>query len=188
MVQTPIILVGPMGAGKSTIAALLAERLKLERAELDELRWEYFKEMDYDREAARKLHEQGDLFGLVAFMKPLEVQSIVRVVSEHQNCVIDFGASNSVFDDEALLTTVKNALAPIQNVILLMPSPDPDESMQILNARIPNEVPPENRAKFIELNEYFSRHSTNYTLAKITVYSKGQTAEQTCDEIMGMLK
>ncbi len=188
MVQTPIILIGPMGAGKSTIAALLAERLKLERAELDELRWEYFKEMVYDREAARKLNQDGDLFGLVAFMKPLEVQSIVRVISEHPNCVIDLGASNSVFDDESYLSTVKNALAPLQNVILLMPSPDPDESMQILNSRIPDAVPPENRAKFIALNEYFAKHPTNHTLAKITVYSKGQTADQTCDEIIGKLK
>jgi shikimate kinase len=187
MVHPPIILIGPMCAGKSTIAALLAERLKLQRAELDELRWGYFDDIGYDHEAAKKLHEQGDLFGLVAFWRPLEVKSIVRVIAEHSNCVIDFGASNSVFDDKGMLTTVKNALAALPNVILLMPSPDPDESMQILNMRIPDAVPPENRAKFIALNEYFARHPTNHTLAKITVYSKGQRPEQTCDAIIGKL-
>lgn len=188
MTHTPIILIGPMGAGKSTIGILLAERLKLKRVELDEIRWDYYDAIGYDRDAARQLHEQGDLSALAAFFKPLEAQSVVRAVAEYAGFVIDFGAGQSVYEDDALLTTVKNALNPLPNVILLLPSPDIEESIRILHTRIPPDVPLPLIPQFMSLNEQFVRHPSNGALAKIIVYTQDRTPEQTCDEIIGKLK
>jgi cytidylate kinase len=44
------ILIGPMGAGKSTQGKLLAEALGLPQCSMDEIRWDYYREMGFDDE------------------------------------------------------------------------------------------------------------------------------------------
>jgi cytidylate kinase len=44
-----IILIGPVMAGKSTLARLIAEQLELPSYSLDHLRWRYMKEIGYDQ-------------------------------------------------------------------------------------------------------------------------------------------
>lgn len=63
-----------------------------------------------------------------------------------------------------------------------MPSPDLNETLQILNERN-QELPDDIR----ETNEHFVRHSSNYELAKFTVYTRGKTPEETRDEILDLL-
>lgn len=55
-----IILIGPKGAGKTTIGKLLAGRLGLPQCSMDDLRFNYYKEIGYDEDlAARIRKEQG---------------------------------------------------------------------------------------------------------------------------------
>jgi hypothetical protein len=63
--------------------------------------------------------------------------------------------------------------------VLLLPSSDPDESIQILNER--NEYAPDGT---LNINEHFVRHPSNYELAKFTVYTKAKTPEETWNEIL----
>lgn len=177
-----------MNAGKTTIGEMLSKRLKLEWVQLDEIRWPYYEEAGYDKDTAKRLNAEGGLSAIIAYWKPFEAHSVERVVADYNNCVIDFGAGHSVYDDETLLERVKKALAPYPNVILLLPSPDADESLQVLENRILTDDPPENLDVFLSLNEHFVRHPSNYELAKITVYTKDKTPDETCDEIVGKLK
>jgi hypothetical protein len=101
--------------------------------------------------------------------------------------LIDFGASNSVYEDPALFSRVENALAPYPNVILLLPSPDPDESVEILKNRLIRmltEAGKEFTDELFELNEYFVKHPSNRQLAKLVIYTKDKTPEKICDEIL----
>ena len=100
-----IILIGPVRAGKSTLAQLLAEKLSWPHVALDELR-----------------------------------------------------------------------------VVLLLPSPDAQESIQILNERTKDLVG--SFGQGFNWNEHFVRHRSNYDLAKFIVYTKGKTPEETRDEIL----
>ena len=45
-----IILIGPIGSGKTTVAELLSIKTGLPRRSMDELRWKYYDEIGYDRE------------------------------------------------------------------------------------------------------------------------------------------
>jgi shikimate kinase len=185
-----IILIGPMSAGKSTIGKLLAEELNLPQYAIDKNRWPYYEEIGYDRELAAQIASEQGMVALLHHWKPYEAHTVERVLTEHSKCVIDFGAGHSVYEDAKLFARVQAALAPYPNVILILPSPDLDESVQILNERFAQllehegiEMDPE----LLKVNEHFVKHSSNHTLAKMTIYTNGKTPVETCDEILQQL-
>jgi shikimate kinase len=177
-----IILIGPMGTGKSTIGALLSDKLNLPQCSMDERRFDYYLEIGYDRELAKNKWETEGIWGIYQYWKPFEAYAVERLLSEHQNCVVDFGGGHSIYEDISLFQKVKSILASYPNVILLLPSANLDESIQILNDR--NEYIPDGNPN---LNEHFVRHHSNYDLAKLVVYTKDKTSEETCAEILNIM-
>jgi hypothetical protein len=191
-VTPPIILIGPICAGKSTVAALLAQELGLPRVELDEIRWPYYTEAGFDQAVARELME--DDAGIIAFLtycKPFEAHAVARVIEDYPDTVIDFGAGHSVYEDAALFTRVEQALAPVPHVFLLLPSPQPDESVAILNTRFATLLQRELGhvdPRLLALNEHFVRHPSNARLAKRTFYTEGRTPQETCAEMAATIR
>jgi len=182
-VTLPVILIGPVNAGKSTIAGLLAERLRMDRASLDELCWDYFtQDADYDEALAQEHFERGGQACALEYVIQFYPGAVERVVAEYPKSVIELGAGHSVYDDPNQLAQVKETLSPYPNVVLLLPSPNPDESLDILNARQSNPYP-----EIVEMNEHFVRHRSNYELATIRVYTKGKTPDETCEDTVSRL-
>jgi len=186
-----IILIGPMCAGKSTIAELLSAKLNLPHYSVDDDRWTYYKEIGYDEALAAQIakSDQG-MVGLLRYWKPFEAHAVERALADHPDSVIDFGAGHSVYEDETLFARVQTVLNPYPNVILLLPSPDLDESAAILNDRfeklVLKEVGHVDPALF-EVNTQFVKHPSNHKLAKIVVYTNGKTPDETCAEILPKL-
>jgi shikimate kinase len=182
-----IILIGPLGAGKTSVGCLLAEKLNLPFCSVDNVRWAYFQKAGYDKTLASKIAASGQgIQGVLRYSKPFEAQIVEEVLADHHG-VIDFGASNSVYDDEDLIARVENALAPYPNVILLLPSPDMDESVEILKNRLVLmlvEAGKDFTDELFELNEYFVKHPSNHRLAKLVIYTKDKTPEEVCDELV----
>lgn len=170
------------------MAELLAEKLHISRYSVDDNRWDYYKEIGYDEaEAGRLARSEGGARALLQYWKPFEAHAVERIVATQSNCIIDFGAGHSFYEDDALFNRVQAALAPYSYVILLLPSPDLDESVAILNARFVallqrelGHVDPE----LLKVNELFTRHPSNHRLAKITVYTERKTPEAVCNEIL----
>jgi shikimate kinase len=187
-----IILIGPMSAGKSTVAELLAEKLQIPQYAVDDHRWDYYKEVGYDEaEASRIAKSEQGMIGLLNYWKPFEVHAVERVLATQSNCVIDFGAGHSFQEDPTLFERVQAAFQPHPHVVLLLPSSNLDESVSILNARFEallqreiGTVDPE----LLKLNERFTKHPSNHRLAKLVVYTNDKTPEQTSDEIIEKLK
>lgn len=179
--SSTIILIGPIGVGKSTIGQLLAQRLDLPQCSMDEKRWDYYREIGYDEDLAKFKRETEGFWGIYQYWKPFEAYAVKRLLSEHQNGVVDFGAGHSVYEDSVLFQQVKRTLAPYPYVILLLPSDDLDESIQILNER--NDYTPDGT---LNINEHFVKHHSNYELAKFTVYTKDKIPDETCNEILSL--
>jgi shikimate kinase len=185
-----IILIGPLGAGKTSVGHLLAEKLDLPLCSVDNVRWAYYQKAGYDKTLASQItaSDQG-IQGVLRYSKPFEAQMVEKVLADHHG-IIDFGASNSVYDDKDLFARIENALAPYPNVILLLPSPDMNESVEILKNRLTRkltEAGKEFTDELFELNEYFVKHPSNHQLAKLVIYTKDKTPEIICDELVRKL-
>lgn len=135
-----IVLIGPTGSGKSSVAVVLAELLGWPVVELDDLREAWYPEFGLNPEDERAARERGGLLELIATWKPYELLSVERVMKEHlTGTVIAFGGGQSVYAKEEDILGVKEALSVAGRVILLLPSDDPDTCLEILRDRMRHE-------------------------------------------------
>jgi len=177
-----VILIGPIGAGKSTLSKLIAEKLGIPSRHMDQVRVRYYKEIGYDDDLAQQILNKDSFLGLYRYWKPFEAHAVERLLSENEEVVIDFGGGHSVYEDDALFARVQKALAPYPYVILILPSPDKEKSVKILNERTGGVV-----SEGFDFHEHFVTHHSNYDLAKHIVYTEGKTPEETCAEIVEII-
>lgn len=96
-----IILIGPICAGESTVAELLSKKTGMPRCSLDDIRYKYYEELNYDHNHALQLQEKYGFWEKYKYWKPFEAHLVVRVLEEYKDHIIDFGAGHSVYEEEA---------------------------------------------------------------------------------------
>src|SRR3712207_2963043 len=97
--HTEVILIGPMGVGKSTTALLLSQKLQVQSIGLDDVRWYYYYKKGYSVAKAKELlQEKGFNKGLYPYWKPFEADSVVHLLQDFQQCIFHFGAGQSVYE------------------------------------------------------------------------------------------
>lgn len=181
--KSDIVLIGPVRTGKSTLAKLLSQQLGQPQISLDDLRWKYYREIGYDDTLAKTIRRQGGFLALVLYWQLFDAHTIERVLAEHHNCVFDFGAGAGASESHENTARVQQALAPYPNVILILPSPNPDETLQILTARDAHPPPDLN----FDFNRHFLERGFYQRLAKHTVFTRGKLPEETRDEILSLV-
>jgi shikimate kinase len=181
--MTTIILIGPVGVGKTTAAQLLAERLSLPYLALDELRWSYFQEIGFDPERQRQLGATQGIAAVLAYWEPFEVHALERVLTDHQAGVVDVGGGYTIANDPAFADRIRRALAPYPYVFLLLPTPRLDESIQLLAERTAGLLPDQ-----FPLHDHVARHFNTQELAKQIVYTHSKTPEAIGKEILAIVR
>lgn len=177
--ESGIILIGPIGSGKTTIDTLLSKKLNMPQCSMDEHRWEYYEEIGYDHKVAERLDQAEGFNGVYRYWKEFEIHAVERLLLAHKNSVIDFGAGHSVYENESYLERAKKALKPFNNVVLLLPSPDAGHALEVLSAR--NNFRSKDE---INLNKHFIEHRSNFELAKYVVYTNAVKPEDSALQII----
>ena len=186
-----IILIGPMSVGKSTIAKLISSKLSIPRFELDDVRQRFYTEIGYSESHASKIVGEKGMKELIKYWKPFEAYAVERAIDEFGNCVVDFGAGHSVYEDPKLFARVEKVLEPIKHVILILPSPDLDRSVEIVNQRFSDLLVRDVGKidhELLQLNEFFVRHPSNHLLAKKTIYTEDKKPAEIADEIINWIQ
>lgn len=163
-----IILIGPSGAGKSTVAEELSKITHLQRLCLDGI-------ANYDRATGfMNRFKSADEYN--AFMIKTQIE---RAEKEGIPGIVDFGAGHSVYDDDNLFEYVKKLLSKFQNVVLLLPTQDIEESIQILASRSTGDYSP---------NRKFMTSPCNRELATMTIYENGRKPDEIAEEIIRIIE
>ena len=166
--QESIILIGPSGAGKSSVAEELHKITGMPRLCLDKI-------ANAARDTGVKRQFQGeDEFNCFMISKVLE-----RTKKNDEYGIVDFGAGHSVYDDILIFEDVKEMLQPFQNIVLLLPSQDEQEALEIMKKRSTGDT--RNNQKFFE-------SPCNKALATMTIYENGRTSSEVAEEIISKIK
>lgn len=177
-----IILLGPVAVGKTTTARLISEKINKPVISLDNLRFDYYKEIGYDHTHMKELHKKAGIMAIFQYGKIFDAYSIERVLEDHQNCIFDFGGGNIVCGYDFDLKRIQKALKPYENVVFLVPSKDKEETLEFIYKR--REIEASDR----KLIEYLVNNHSNYEIAKHTVFVKDKSPEEVCDEVLSICK
>ncbi len=166
-----IILIGPMGTGKSTIAKLLASQIENgQRIPLD------------SKGQLESLYKREKSF---RNFKNFEFVLTGTVLSSlNRSYVIDFGAGHSIYEDEALRRKMKIMCSDFKNIILLLPTENKEQNRKILLERRNIK---EGSHKDQD-NWHFITAPNNYELATNIVYEEGKTPEEVTNEILQIIR
>jgi len=179
-----IILIGPVGVGKSTMGQLLSESLNILHVDLDHIAEKYYQENGFSSDEFSKVNREfGFLTAYRQWWSSL-AYAVERVIDEHHNCVISLGAGHSHYEDKELFDRVQKALMPFSNIVLLLPSPDLDLSVKIIRERSLSQRGIHWKPSGYDFIEHWIKDECNHRLATLTVFTEGKSPEQTRDEII----
>ncbi|MEV4562145.1 shikimate kinase [Nonomuraea sp. NPDC049419] len=130
-----MVLIGPAAAGKSTLGEAVAAATGRWFVDVDALGAGYYAEVGWSMD---RLRERIRAVGRVAAERewePARAHAVERVVAGHPDAVIAFGAGHSQYTRPDLRERVREALRPVEHVVLVLPSPDPEQSVRVLRER-----------------------------------------------------
>jgi hypothetical protein len=178
------ILIGPTGAGKSTIGLLLADRLNLPSVSMDGIAEPYYNECNFGIAVFQQLRAEQGFLATHRQWEPVRVHAVERVMSACGRVVLDLGAGHTHYENPVMVDRVKQAISSCPNVILLLPCADLDRSVRILKERCMSERGSDWVHDGYDFIAHWVKDSHNHELATMTIFTEGKTPIETCQEII----
>jgi len=175
------VIIGPPKVGKSTVSKKLANLLKCKYVSIDQnidrIRETHF----FDKTLENHLYHSKGIDSVLNYWKTFEIKALEVLFANNRDCIFDLGGGHTFFEDPVYKSRFLRILSSFENVILLLPSNNAQESLNHLTPKFKSID--EIYSLQILINNYFNEALT----AKI-VYNKNQTPEQTIDSIMFFLQ
>jgi hypothetical protein len=135
MTRDEIVLIGPAGAGKTSVGQALGRALDVPFVDLDAVGAAYYAEVDQPLEAFRARIASHGYPNAHRWWQPARLHALTRVLQDHRSCVFALGAGHTHYEDGSFADAAERVLAPMRRVVLLLPSEDPAESVAVLRQR-----------------------------------------------------
>jgi shikimate kinase len=172
-----IILMGPIGVGKTTQAQLLSKELKAPVCTYDQVKYHYRKNVGFDETVADSIYESKGLYAMLCYMNEFKARTLAPIIEDYPGHIIDLGGGAQCFDEPHQVEMALKAFEKVENVFLLIPSKNVATSQKYL-AHVLEKYP---------INDYLIEHDTNEILAKKIVYTLGKKPKDTTAEIISQL-
>ena len=174
-----IILIGPIGVGKTTQGKLLAKELGMPRVSYDDVKGTYWNRQGLSRDVAISIEKENGIYAMLSYMNKFKSKTVSSIVNDYPGHVIDFGGGGAqTFDEPHQVEMVREVLEPISNIFLLLPSNDLATNIKELPGLKEN----------YPINAYLIMHETNELFAKKTIYTLGKTPEEIMNEIINQIE
>jgi hypothetical protein len=183
-----LILIGPTGAGKSTLGLLLADRLNLPSVSMDGVAEPYYNECNFGIAQFQRLRSEQGFLTTHRQWEPVRAHATVRVIEEYGRVVLDLGAGHTHYEDPMILDRVRRAILPCPNVVLLLPCADLDRSVRLLRERCLSEREVDWIHDGYNFIEHWVKDSCNHDLATLTIFTEGKTPTESCEEILARIQ
>ena len=178
-----LIMIGPMGIGKSTISQILSEKLKLRRYDFDELRNDMYINMrEFSKEREREIALNEARENLFEYWKPFDVEQMETLLLNNNEGIFDVGGGHVVQSNQTLYQRVYHLLKDEPYVFNLYFSNDIEESIEALSYR--KDIPTENLEFYARLNADFIRANIYKDFSKFNICVKNKSYEDIAVEII----
>ena len=127
-----IVLIGPIGAGKSTQAELLSKKLGQPRCANDDVKEYYRTRIGFDPKTAQTIHDKQGLYAMLCYMNEFKSQILGPIIQDHPGHIIDLGGGAQCFDEPHQIDRASEAFAGVSEVFLLLPSTDLATNISVL--------------------------------------------------------
>lgn len=174
----PIILIGPIGAGKTTISELLSPMLSVPFYSLDKEEEQHAVPLGYNPDQYQKMMKQDRVKGH-EYRRSFFDGAVDRFLKAHTHGILDFGGMHVVVPDPQKQMQIKDRLQSYRNIFFLFPTPDVEDSLRILRER-------DELADFeanLNTMSFQNGNRTFWDIAKHVIYTEGKTPNQVCLEI-----
>lgn len=177
-----ILLIGPVGVGKSTIANILLRKTELAYVGLDNLSEFYLNHYGYDFNKGKKLVDSKEYLEYLKYRQSFNFLFTKRILDNiDRPSLIEFGGSDTITNKDEEKEKLKSSLKQFKNVILLLPSQNDEESQKILEFRMKSE---KNEEFFNYINRFLITNKINEEYATNIVYTAVKNPDQVVEEIL----
>ena len=157
--QNSILIIGPIGVGKTTTARMISINLNMPQISLD------------NREQLKQFYSNSKSFNSFKDFEFYLTGSVLTSLREP--CIIDFGAGHSVYENPIMFYEISKLISKFANIVYMIPSENKEESIDFLNSRILGRN-----------NRHLISMPCNEQLATIIQYTKDKSPEQISKEII----
>lgn len=130
-----LVLIGPAGAGKSTLSARVAKMTGRNFVDIDLAGRPFYEEQGWP---VARIYEESARLGWVTTERAWEkarAHAVEQVVSQSGGAVVALGAGHTNYVDDALFERVLYSIQSAQHIVWVEPHVDPTISLAHLRAR-----------------------------------------------------